>query len=73
MEILKKLLIKLSSRKFLIAVGGVSSGLLLILNGSQQEGLIAVCTSIVMYLAAEGYIDAKALKKDTEDNTNECE
>lgn len=71
MEILKKMLTKLSSRKFLIAVGGVASGLLLILNGSQQEGLIAICTSIVAYLAAEGYIDAKAIKATTEDKNEE--
>ena len=66
MEILKKLLKKLSSRKFLISIGGVASGLLLIINNEVTEGTTVICTSIVGYLAAEGIIDVKALKN-TED------
>lgn len=73
MEILKKLLIKLSSRKFMVAIGCISSGLVSILNGSTQEGLIAICTAVVAYLAVEGYIDSKALKNNLEEKTNECE
>ena len=63
-EILISILMKLSSRKFLIAVGGIATGLVLILNGSTQEGTTSICTSIIGYLIAEGIIDAKALPKD---------
>lgn len=61
MEILKKILKKLSSRKFLMAVGGIASGLMLIINNEVTEGATVICTSVVAYLAAEGIIDYKAV------------
>lgn len=59
---MKNLIKKFSSRKFLIAVSGVASGLVLIVSGNVTEGVTAIVASVVAYLAAEGYIDAKAIK-----------
>ncbi len=63
---MKTLKTKLTSRKFLMAVAGVVSGIVLILNGNAREGVSAVIASVLGYLIAEGYIDAKALKAATE-------
>lgn len=63
---MKKLIEKFSSRKFLIAVSGVASGLVLIVSGNVTEGVTAIVASVVAYLAAEGYIDAKAVKEKLE-------
>lgn len=59
---MKTLKQKLTSRKFLMAVAGVISGIVLILNGDSTEGASAVVASVLGYLIAEGYIDGKALK-----------
>ncbi len=66
---------KLTSRKFLVAVAGVISGIVLILNGNSTEGMGAVVASVLGYLVAEGYIDAKALKSqiDSESSCNQDE
>ncbi len=53
---------KFTSRKFLIAVGGIAGGVLLILGGNISEGVTAIVTSVVGYLAAEGLIDLAAVK-----------
>ena len=66
MEILKKALKKLSSRKFMVSVAGVAGGILLILNGQTTEGATTICTAVVAYLAAEGLIDWKAVGKKEE-------
>lgn len=66
MEILKKVLKKLSSRKFMVSVAGVAGGILLILNGQTTEGATTICTAVVAYLAAEGLIDWKAVGKKEE-------
>ena len=63
---------KLTSRKFLIAVAGVISGIALILNGSLSEGATTVVASVVAYLAAEGLIDIAAVKKSVEDADWTC-
>ncbi len=69
MEIVKKILRKLSSRKFMVSVAGIAGGILLILNNQTTEGATAICTSVVAYLAAEGLIDWKAIgKKEGSDN-----
>lgn len=57
---------KLTSRKFLVAVAGIVSGVVLIANGSTTEGVATVIASVIAYLAAEGYIDAAAVKQTTE-------
>ena len=52
---------KFTSRKFLAMVAGVVTGIGVILAGGTVEGLTAVIVSVVSYLTAEGYIDAKAV------------
>lgn len=52
---------KFTSRKFLAMVAGVLTGIGVILAGGTIEGLTAVIASVVSYLIAEGYIDAKAV------------
>ena len=66
MEILKKVLKKLSSRKFMVSVAGIAGGILLVLNGQTTEGATTICTAVVAYLAAEGLIDWKAVGKKEE-------
>ena len=52
---------KFTSRKFIACVAGVLTGIGVILAGVTVEGLTAVIASVVSYLIAEGYIDAKAV------------
>lgn len=52
---------KFTSRKFLAMVAGVLTGIGVILAGATVEGITAVIASVVSYLIAEGYIDAKAV------------
>lgn len=58
---MKAFLKKLTSRKFIVSVSGIISGIVLIASGSTTEGVTAVIASVVAYLIAEGYIDAKAV------------
>ncbi|MBQ5389587.1 MAG: hypothetical protein IIU58_01625 [Clostridia bacterium] len=60
---------KLTSRKFLVAVAGIASGIVLLANGSVTEGATMIATSVVAYLAAEGVIDLAAVKN-TADELN---
>ena len=53
---------KLTSRKFLVSIAGIISGIILIISGNTTEGVGAVIASVIGYLVAEGYIDAKAVK-----------
>ena len=57
---------KVSSRKFLVAVSGVVSGIVLIAGGNTTDGVTAIVTSVVAYLAAEGLVDMAAVKKQSE-------
>ena len=52
---------KFTSRKFLAMVAGVVTGIGVILAGDTATGITAVIASVVSYLIAEGYIDAKAV------------
>ena len=72
---MKTLKTKLTSRKFLMAVAGVVSGIVLILNGNANEGVTAVVASALGYLAAEGLIDLAALKAavDEKESSEETE
>ncbi len=54
---------KIGSRKFIVAVSGVVSGIVLIAGGNVTEGVTAIVTSVVAYLAAEGLVDMAAVKK----------
>ena len=52
---------KFASRKFLAMVAGVVTGIGVIIAGDTATGITAVIASVVSYLIAEGYIDAKAV------------
>jgi hypothetical protein len=52
---------KFASRKFLAMIAGVLTGIGVIVAGDTASGITAVIVSVVSYLAAEGYIDAKAV------------
>ena len=60
---MENVLKKVSSRKFIVAVSGVVSGIVLVVNGSTTEGVTAIVTSVVAYLGAEGLVDMAAVKK----------
>ncbi|MBR5538440.1 MAG: hypothetical protein IKU61_00925 [Clostridia bacterium] len=53
---------KLTSRKFIVAVAGIASGIALVSSGNVNEGVTAIVASVVAYLAAEGIIDLAAVK-----------
>ena len=54
---------KFTSRKFIMSLIGVLIGVLGIFSGQYAEGATMICTSIIGYLVAEGYIDAKAVQQ----------
>ena len=54
---------KFTSRKFIVSLIGVLIGVLGMFSGQYTDGAIMVCTSIIGYLVAEGYIDAKAVQQ----------
>ena len=58
---MKNFMMKLTSRKFIVSVTGILSGIITIASGNTAEGVTVMLTSIVAYLITEGYIDAKAL------------
>ena len=55
---------KLMSRKFLTAVSGIITGIILIIMGDVTEGVTAVISACTVYCIAEGVVDAARLKKD---------
>lgn len=57
---------KITSRKFLIAIAGIVSGIALIVNGNTTEGVTTIVASVVAYLAAEGVIDMMAVQNTTD-------
>ncbi len=54
---------KFLSRKFLIALSGIISGIVLLVNGEIAAGTSSIIAAVVSYLVAEGIIDAAAVKK----------
>ena len=70
---------KFTSRKFCSALIGIITGISLIAAGNQTEGTALIISSVVSYILAEGFIDAKAINnvKDVidkiEDNLSENE
>lgn len=59
---------KLTSRKFLTALTGLITGIILIIMGDTTEGITAVVSSVIAYCISEGYVDGK--KFETQLNTN---
>lgn len=52
---------KLTSRKLWVAIAGIVTGIILIVNGNTVEGTSSLVASVLGYLIAEGLIDAKAV------------
>ena len=63
---MKSLKQKFSSRKFIVCLTGILTGIGVAISGNVVEGVSTVLVSMITYLIAEGYIDAKAL--DVSDN-----
>lgn len=66
---MKSLKQKFSSRKFIVCLTGILTGIGVAISGNVVEGVSTVLVSMITYLIAEGYIDAKAL--DVSDNVIE--
>ena len=58
---MKSLKQKFTSRKFIVCLTGILTGIGVALSGSITEGITTVLISLITYLIAEGYIDAKAI------------
>ena len=71
--ILEVLKTKVTSRKFLVAVAGILSGIALIASGNAEEGVTAIVSSVVAYMIAEGFIDAVAVKTKKEEVEDKIE
>lgn len=52
---------KYFSRKFIACLTGILTGVGVIASGNKAEGIVAVIVSVLGYIIAEGYIDAKAV------------
>lgn len=52
---------KLASRKLWVAIAGIIAGVAMIAAKNTVEGTAMVISSVLGYLIAEGYIDAKAV------------
>lgn len=52
---------KLASRKLWVAIAGLIAGIAMIAAKNTVEGTAMVISSVLGYLIAEGYIDAKAV------------
>ena len=59
---MKSLKQKFSSRKFIVCITGIVTGIGVAIAGNVVEGVSTVLVSMITYLIAEGYIDAKALE-----------
>jgi hypothetical protein len=51
---------KITSRKLWAAIVGFASGIYLLTQGDTAAGVALMISSVVGYLAAEGYVDGKA-------------
>lgn len=52
---------KLTSRKLWVAIAGIIAGIAMIAAKNTVEGTAMIISSVLGYLIAEGYIDAKAV------------
>ncbi|MBQ7399254.1 MAG: hypothetical protein IJZ20_06280 [Clostridia bacterium] len=59
---------KLTSRKFLTALTGLITGIILIIAGDVTEGATTVVSAVVAYCIAEGYVDGKKLGNEFKNN-----
>lgn len=66
---MKTLLKKLTSRKFLAALAGIASGLVMVFGLDEgavntAAGAVTTMASVISYILAEGRIDAAVTKKE---------
>ena len=54
---------KITSRKLWAAIVGFASGIYLLTQGETTAGVALMISSVVGYLAAEGYVDGKAAQQ----------
>ena len=59
---MKTLKQKFASRKFIVCLTGIITGVTVASSGNVIEGVTTVLVSLITYLIAEGYIDAKAIE-----------
>ena len=64
---------KFTSRKFLMALVGIVTGIGIIVAGNTTEGIITVITSMISYLVTEGYVDIQSVKNIAESIANNVE
>lgn len=62
---------KLTSRKLWVAIVGIITGIVMIASGNTVEGTTTIVASILGYLVAEGFIDAKAVNAQLQESTDE--
>lgn len=55
---------KFTSRKFLTALTGLITGIILIIMGDVSQGVTSVVSSVVAYCIAEGYVDGQRFLSD---------
>lgn len=53
---------KFTSRKFLTALTGLITGIILIIMGDSTEGVTSIVSSVIAYCIAEGYVDGKKVQ-----------
>ncbi len=59
---MKEILARLMSRKFIVAISGIVGGIMLLVNDNVTEGFVAIISSVVAYIAAEGMVDMVSVK-----------
>ncbi len=59
---------KFTSRKFLTALTGLVTGIILIISGDVTEGATTVISAVVAYCIAEGYVDGKKVIEKVEES-----
>ena len=62
---------KLTSRKFITALTGIITGILLIIGGNVTEGTTTLVSAVVAYCIAEGYVDGKRFLYDIQTGEKE--
>lgn len=62
---------KLTSRKLWVAIVGIVTGIVMIVSDNTVEGTTTIVASILGYLVAEGFIDAKAVNAQLQEKTDE--
>lgn len=62
---------KLTSRKLWVAIVGIVTGIVMIVSDNTIEGTTTIVASILGYLVAEGFIDAKAVNAQLQEQNDE--